>query len=553
MKSKETQKKRKYNEIVILLMPILLVGILGPLEIFSGNYEEFSFSMYSVIGVMGICSIVAFIVLMGIYCIIPSKLHDLFLSVVFDLSIAAYIQYLFLNTVLSRDDGNYMVWSEYKGLIIVNSIIWLIMIGLLVICQILFKVKWEKIRKFLATACLVVQMLAIVSIIITVPKGDDSEYRFRLNDKYVLGADNNVVIIMVDTYGNELADMTHEKYPELFDGLKDFTYYDNADCVYYRTYPSMTHMLTGQKFNYNSEVRSEYCDMAWSAERTDEIYGKIHDSGYSMNIYADNEGSLYFGHLKNMVGKVDNVQYRHGDVLYKRILYHFGKESIYIFAPYLLKPYVEEVSFNFTDIVDFGEYYSDYEHDLYDELVETGLSVSDSDRKRILYYETFGIHCAYLDENCNASSDSTVESTVKGCHTFVEEYLEQMKKLGVYDSSTIIVLADHGSWNTFIEMDPQPVFFIKRPYEEHESISINHAPIDYTEVLPTILSSVGIDNSEYGKTVFDEDENLQKERTVYHQNAEYEYYGYTYIGDKKELLETISDGPDTIEKYVKGE
>ena len=49
--------------------------------------------------------------------------------------------------------------------------------------------------------------------------------------------------------------------------------------------------------------------------------------------------------------------------------------------------------------------------------------------------------------------------------TIMEAYLNELKRLGVYDDATIIITADHGGdWKE----EMQIIYFIKQPGEVHE-------------------------------------------------------------------------------------
>ena len=39
---------------------------------------------------------------------------------------------------------------------------------------------------------------------------------------------------------------------------------------------------------------------------------------------------------------------------------------------------------------------------------------------------------------------TSLEETIKGIHFIIGEYMAQLKELGIYDNSTIIILSDHG-------------------------------------------------------------------------------------------------------------
>ena len=54
----------------------------------------------------------------------------------------------------------------------------------------------------------------------------------------------------------------------------------------------------------------------------------------------------------------------------------------------------------------------------------------------------------------------------KGALYIVEEYINQLKKSGIYDKTTIIIIADHGSVN----LEQNPLFLIKEYGADKEFI-----------------------------------------------------------------------------------
>lgn len=53
---------------------------------------------------------------------------------------------------------------------------------------------------------------------------------------------------------NEWFEEARATYPDITKGLEDFTYYNNADCNYYGTYPSFIHILTGNPLDLSLSV-----------------------------------------------------------------------------------------------------------------------------------------------------------------------------------------------------------------------------------------------------------------------------------------------------------
>jgi hypothetical protein len=86
--------------------------------------------------------------------------------------------------------------------------------------------------------------------------------------------------------------------------------------------------------------------------------------------------------------------------------------------------------------------------------------------------------------------------------------------------------------------------------------------------MPTILDTIGLEKdqySKYGISIFDIDGSngealKERERTFYMKVSDSSlpkvpgssvngWYGYTYTGDREDLLEKISQGPDVVLKY----
>ena len=67
----------------------------------------------------------------------------------------------------------------------------------------------------------------------------------------------------------------------------------------------------------------------------------------------------------------------------------------------------------------------------------------------------------------------------------VRTYIDNLKKLGIYDKSTIIVMADHGKFG-----DTDSIFFVKKPFEEHEEMEIDESMITHHDFQDIIIESL---------------------------------------------------------------
>lgn len=143
-----------------------------------------------------------------------------------------------------------------------------------------------------------------------------------------------------------------------------------------------------------------------------------------------------------------------------------------------------------------------------------------------------------------------MEETARGCMTIMEAYLNELKRLGVYDDATIIITADHGGDGN---EELQVIYFIKQPGETHEASPVTNAPIAHCDILPTVAQMAGIDHTRYGKSVLDFSQDEQRERTMWVRKRdpdypEMVYYGYTYTGDIQTLIQQVEVGPTVIKE-----
>ena len=292
--------------------------------------------------------------------------------------------------------------------------------------------------------------------------------------------------------------------------MKDFTYYNNADCNQYGTYPSLVHLLTGNPINLEQTV-NEYTADCWNNNRTNEYFDLLAAKDYKLNVYT-NISEILVGNntLSIAEGKISNVNTASASrtIDYKRLYKTLVKMSCYRYAPDLIKNrfYVANAQYmniatNPFNVIDYNNY------DFYNQLVTRGLTTDDSSNYYVFQHLN-GMHEFINNEYCQYDPDITDRNVcLNGVFYMLNEYFSQLQKLNVYDNSTIIVLADHGS-----KQNGQPIFFIKEKDEHHDSMQETTAPIDYDAFVPTIVANLGEDSSQYGASIYDYEDGQWRER-----------------------------------------
>lgn len=554
---KKIKEKSGVSALIIALLPIVSYLILGPLEIYYGNTKDFLFSVSDFLIYYILIGIILVVIYTGLIVFVPKKMGTVINTLTFCFGVTSYVEYMFLNTKLSEDNGSPMEWQTIGTYFYINAVIWGLIFAILIVVAFLAKTYWKSIMLYSSAFLIAIQLVAVVTLLLTADNSDKTTANLQMmgDEQFEVASGKNVVVIVLDTVGTTQVDEAIVEFPNILEGLEDFTYYANADCHYYTTFPSMTHMLTGVDFDFDSESYT-WMDTAWQSDSAKQFYALLEEDGYTCNIFSPDVKYVYGG-CENLVEYFDNIREQDTDVATKTLLKRLTKMSIYRYLPYVLKPRFEVLTGDFEGIVTpkEGVAPTDSNTEFISNLKADGLSLSKDMKNAFIIEHLFGTHKPYTTTaEGEYVEETTINETVTGCFTGVKLYIDNLKKIGVYDDSTIIIMSDHGRWHG---NDPQPIFIVKKPGERHPEMLYNTAPISHDDFQATIVEAIGKDASAFGKSIWDWNEGDSRDRTVYMritdenypevQNSSFNvYYGYNYTKDKAELLATMDDGPDEI-------
>ena len=155
----------------------------------------------------------------------------------------------------------------------------------------------------------------------------------------------------------------------------------------------------------------------------------------------------------------------------------FFKEKLFFYSGDFAKLCgLEDSRYEAYDIVNEPLFYQEFE--------KQSLKATKEENVFVLYH-LFGIHGPYtINENVEYVEKGTSrKKQILGCMRILQEYFDEMKKLGLYDTSTIIITGDHGGRELF----QNPAVLIKRPYEKDINTK-NDAPLTFNNLYNTFLS-----------------------------------------------------------------
>jgi len=490
-----------FGAVFTFVMTYFLAPII---EIFVANTMFFDYTISQVMLPVGISALVVFIVLFGLSLIMKGRLLDWYLSLLVGLSLGAYIQSIFMNSSVGILDGTEVLWKDLAVEAVIGLAVWGIILFLLFALQQFSKKIWTYTTAFLCVLLSVMQLASSVGVFFISEIDEKSTISATRVGEFDLSDKHNVIVLAIDSFDVTFAEEVMENDPEYFSEFDGFTWYKNTTPHYSRTFPSVAYLFTGENSFYNAEY-DEAMATAWE---NNNFLKDMKDAGYAIRIYAHQKYVNPDGEY--LMEYLDNYKVIEPEIDYLKLEKEMLTLSLYRTAPVALKPFFETdtTQANSAYSLTNNERISLTDYAFYDRLTTQKLNKdNDSGEKGTFSYYLFrGCHAPYLfDENCEKTDEKvTVKEATRGALTNVNEYLRQLKELGIYDSSTIIVTSDHGRSGTITELDaPRVVSMFYKPAGAKGEMKESLSPQQLLNVRPTVLKEMGLDYADYG-TPFDE-------------------------------------------------
>lgn len=553
-----TYKHKLSVSLLLVLLIVVAYVIRGPIEIYAGNVNEFLFTLGDFLPWLLVIGVVILVVVGCLHAFLPDVPFCVASVLLLWFGVASWIQDLFLNIKLAEGDGGPLVWDSLGSFPLIDLVIWLaLLVGALLLC-IRFRSSWLSVCRMVAGALCLVQLIAVSSVLLTMPERKPADQVLSGDDQMRLASKENVIVLIMDSVGVSDLSRMMEQYPEARTIMKDFTLYDNACCDYYRTFPSITHLLTGNEVDFQKTAEGWMRD-SWNSDRCNLFYRKLKENDYKCRLYVDSSWiGWIFGNIRNLAGKFDNVQEAPTQTDTIMLLKKLLSLSTFRYVPYVWKAPFEILTADFHEVVaPVGVKTSAYSNvDFYQRLIEEGLSQDPKIEKlfKVDYIE--GIHSpSTTSAQATYEEGASVVDATRGLFTIIEEYFSQMKELGLYDDATIIIISDH----TMNFNDPMAsMLYLKRAGETREETEINSAPVSYNDFQSTILELIGENDGSFGPSFFDWRPGEERRRVLYlnwvDENAPEvvgavwnQYRVYSYYTDAEEVYRRYLEGePDLI-------
>lgn len=522
-------KREISNKMLFISATLFVVTmcIFGPIELYIGNKSEFWFRFSDILIISAILCCSCMVIVVGVGLLLPKKIRGIYSALLFGCTLCLYVQGNYLNIDYGLLDGKAVDWASYGTYALLDTACWLIIVGIVLL---LWKKKnslFVSIQKYASVFLIATQVLTLCILIVSggvLSNDEDEEYYLSAENLYSIGEGENIIILLLDAFDEEYIEEIFDENPDEYKTIfQDFTHYTNMAAGGSPTNSAMPIIITGE--HYPGKI--SYKEYVSNSFNSDHLYTTLKEKGYTVNFYTEDAfvPSNAGEYVANLVHSGYMINSFYG------LTAAYAKLTMYKYAPHLLKRYFWFYSseFDLYRQADEGDYAVYREDDLafYQRLCEGKLKLTEGKYFSLIHLT--GSHPPFnMNEHVQYEEDVSVIEKSKGSLRIVEEYLNQMKELGVYDESTIIVMSDHGQ-----KMLTRSIMLIKKPFAS--GYSMNDAPISQFDLHNTFFELVG---EETGESIFDIEEDAVRTRMYYPQSGEngsFYMTEYTLRGNPKDI------------------
>lgn len=458
--------------------------------------------------------------------VLPRRAFPWGQGVLLGLGVAALLQGNGLNADYGALNGQAIAWGEYTVYGLINTALWA---GILFICLSLRQ--WKR----FGALCVVLPCLLAVGeggwIAYRAAQAPTPQTETYLSQAglYTVGTEENLLMLVLDSVDVDQFAQALAEDPDLSRRLEGFTWYRNAMGLSDPTKYGLPALLTGQAYtqpvDYAGFIAAAYADAP--------LYTMLAGDVWDARFFTDSRYvSLDAGVVDDLAREELAVNDPAG--LTRDLL----RLCAFRYAPHFLKPQLWMYSNVFLPYAQAqGEPVYEVTDPAFDaRLREEGLEATVERAFRLIHLT--GMHPPYtMDADCQYQAQGvTAQEQMRGCLRLAEDYLEQLRALGVYDRSAVLILADHGT-----DTVHRPLLLLKRPGDTGE-MAVNDAPVSYADLPATYVAL--LTGAQAGTELWSIPQGQARTRLYYHESSRnnafnlYEYSTQALSPSWEELIPT---------------
>lgn len=484
------------EDILLSTAIAIVLGLFAPLDFYYSNKSDVWYDVYNIfLGVMIITGLIfigvsvillAGRLLSGVIKCLSGILHIIFVF----LLVAFYIQGNYIPVPYGALNGTPIVWADYKAYDWLSVFFWICIFAIILLLAKAFKEK--KCLLIERGAEMILVLISLFTLLFEFCVMDGNEYKYNKHsemiNEWTYSKDTNFNILILDCFDSRLfTDMLRddEEFLKLAEQLDGFTYYRDTVGTYNLTDYAIPSILTGQLYLAQSTY-GEYVDNAYEESR---FIQKLTEDKYSKNLYTTI--TVPQGEISDEFENLSKIRLR--PIYEEKFIIDMYKMVAFRYMPTPLKKYFYrsffEVGANKTADVNRSE--SDTEPYDWNNIVWDNINQAEEyeliDTKMFHMFHLQGIHEPRQYHSNYEFTSNPDEVSIEECALLnmkiVVDWIERLKREGLYDNSVIVIMGDHGTVNyqTEANVAQSPILLIKGIDERHMPV-VNNLPVSYLDL-----------------------------------------------------------------------
>ena len=535
----ESLKNRLHStrsELLSVSAPAILISsiifLFGPFIIYIGNISEFQVSLLDILKYYAIPGVILTVIFLLPGMLISKKYLSIYVSLLFVTAILLWIQGNFLVWEYGLLDGQHVEWSDNKWRGWVDGLLWALLLS---IASIFHRI----IYKISTVACIIIMFIQVLNLgFVSYEKREiwAANEGFPLShpppeEIYEFSSEQNVIQFILDAFQSDIFQEIIDGDPDYYNtSLDGFTFFKEATGSFPTTYMSYPAILSGK--NYKNQIPMPEFVKGIMSGKT--VPNTLYDNGYDVDLVCGAQLGRFsnaysipvpYGQKKEEYDRAKSAMMM--DLVLFRHAPHFLKKQIYANQSWLLQSLVNgEITLQLPPL----------NHQSFLEDLIRNMTIKRKKRvyKFIHLYTThlpmvMNEDCEYVGRVLPYSRKNIKIQCKCGLDHFIA-FLEKLKSLGLYDSSLIILQADHGAGKA-VKMEDGcgqekeryieelvgsaiPLLAIKQPHSKG-TLKVSNAQATLTDLPATIMEILDVKEDFPGKSVFKIDPKKNRERRYY--------------------------------------
>lgn len=552
-------KKELGTALLIAIFWAFAFGIFAPTEMYFVNAEEYWFDILTILPLIGLTAFLIFgviLILQLVPMLIGHKPGRAATVVFLILGLDLYVQGNFMQLDYGKFGDETIDWSGFGSIGVYNTVAWC-GIGL-VIVMLIIRFGYERLIRISKTVLIVIMLTLTVTMAVLVIRNPgvlrikNDVVATDLNEVAYSKSDNYIVLVL-DTFDSKMLNqiMEEEGGDKYRDALEDFTFFENTVGTFTLTDFSIPHILTGEKY-LNQEEYGDFIDKAYPKSP---FLNRLWDENYNVNIYttvtlpqnAPNIKVSNWHRVKYATWSNQGLWVRYIRIVAFKYLPHYLKRYMY-FDSQELEAFKYAVAIDYgTELLKITDPFDWNNSRFYGANKQIEALMDD---KMFHFIHIQGVHSRRNFneelESVEVESDEdelSVADSSKACVMLTKDYIDQLKRIGIYDDAVIVVMADHGT-AALQGLAQRPVLLIKGRNERHP-LSISDSPISYDDMQTGFLNLL---DGKTGEAVFGIPADAKRDRYFYFTKFEGAMKLHSKNGVFIEYVNSKEDG-NNISKY----